>query len=207
MNRDKKNLDTRQIIINSALSEFGKKSYKETSLNAIRITGNISKGIIYHYFKSKDELYLFCLKECFDTLTNYLAAIITNNIIPSIETGLERYFDARITFFSEYPLYQGLFYSAIMNPPTYLTAAINEISADFNAQSVSILTELLKTVKLRQDITIEEIVKTFTEYQDFINARFKLQSFEESTLKEHEERCRRSLKIMLYGVIERDAAL
>ena len=70
MNRDEKNLQTRQKIIDNALSEFSEKSYGEASLNSICATGNLSKGIIYHYFKDKDQLYLICVKECFDALTD-----------------------------------------------------------------------------------------------------------------------------------------
>lgn len=202
MNRDEKNLQTRQKIIDSALQEFSEKSYGEASLNTICSAGNISKGIIYHYFKDKDELYLICVKECFDALTDYLGGVVTVKDVP-IEAALERYFDARITFFGEHPLYLGVFCSAVMNPPAHLSTAIDEITADLDAQAVSILTALLETVKLRPDVTAVEVVEVFREYQDFVNARFQMKAAGEITLKEHERRCRRSLQILLYGVIER----
>ncbi|MEG1207370.1 MAG: TetR/AcrR family transcriptional regulator [Angelakisella sp.] len=204
MNRSEKNLQTRQRIIDSALAEFGAKSYGEASLNTICTAGNISKGIIYHYFKDKDELYLLCVKECFDALTDYLSGVVRINDVP-IETALECYFDARITFFSKHSNYLGIFCNAMMNPPAHLSAAIDEIAVELNAQSVAILTELLKTVKLRSDVTMDEVIDVFQEYQDFVNTRFQKKAAGESTLKEHEERCRRSLKILLYGVIEREA--
>lgn len=203
MNRDEKNLLTRQKIIDSALAEFSAKSYGEASLNTICAAGDISKGIIYHYFKDKDELYLICVKECFDALTDYLNNVVSVNDMP-IEVGLEHYFDARIAFFGENPLYLGVFCSAVMNPPAYLCAAIDEITADFDAQTISILTAFLQTAKLCPDVTIAEVVEVFREYQDFVNARFQMKAAGETTLKEHEERCRRSLKILLYGVIKRE---
>lgn len=204
MNRDEKNLQTRQKIIDSALLEFGEKSYGEASLNTVCAVGNISKGIIYHYFKDKDELYLICVKECFDALTDYLSGI-TALTGASVEVALENYFDARTAFFGAYPHYLKLFCSAVMRPPTHLLTALAEITSDFDALNISVLTGLLGTVKLRSDITVPEVVEVFREYQDFVNTRFQMQTFEESTLKEHEERCRRSLKILLYGVIERGA--
>ena len=202
MNRDEKNLQTMRKIMDSALSEFSEKSYGEASLNTVCASGNISKGIIYHYFHDKDELYLVCVKECFDALTQYLSVAAPMDGAPP-EMALERYFDARIAFFAGHPLYLKLFCQAVMNPPAHLTAALDEITADFDAQAVSILTTLLQTVKLRADITVDEVVGVFREYQDFVNARFQMQTAGESTLKEHEARCRRSLQIMLYGVIER----
>lgn len=204
MNRDEKNLQTRQKIVDNALAEFSEKSYSEASLNTICTAGDISKGIIYHYFKDKDELYLFCVKECFDTLTNYLSDIIAVDNI-SIALDLERYFDARVAFFAKRPLYLGVFCSAVMNPPAHLSASIDAIRADFDTQSTSFLTTLLQTARLRSDVTMQDVVEVFREYQDFVNTRFQKKVAAEATLKEHEARCRRSLQILLYGVIEREA--
>lgn len=203
MNRDEKNLQTRQKIINSALQEFSEKSYGEASLNMVCAAGTISKGIIYHYFRDKDELYLTCIRECFDALTGYLTNVVSMGST-SIEASLENYFDARIAFLEAHPIYLKLFCNAIMNPPTHLVTPIAEITAGFDALNISVLTKLLENVKLCPDVTIGEVVDVFCQYQDFVNVRFQMQTFGESTLKEHEERCRRSLRILLYGVVERE---
>lgn len=203
MKRDEKNLQTRRRIIDSALQEFGQKSYGEASLNTICGSGNISKGIIYHYFQDKEELYLICVKECFDALTDYLDGAVSLAHKP-VEEALAGYFDARITFFGEHPLYLGIFCSAVMNPPVHLSAAIEETAAGFHAQAVSILTALLGSVRLRDGVTIEEVTEVLGEYQDFVNTRFQKKTFGASTLTEHEQRCHRFLQILLYGVIERE---
>lgn len=202
MKRDEKNIQTRQKIIDGALREFSEKSYGEGSLNTICSAENISKGIIYHYFKDKDELYLTCVQDCFDALTDYLDGVVVTKNVP-IEQGLANYFDARITFFAQHPIYLGIFCSAVMNPPSHLLCALGEVTAKFDSQAIFILTQLLETVKLCPGITMQEVVDVFREYQDFVNARFQMKSFGESTLKEHEARCRRSLQILLYGVVER----
>lgn len=43
-----------------------------SSINTICAARDVSKGIIYHYFKSKDDLFLACVEECFQLLTDYL---------------------------------------------------------------------------------------------------------------------------------------
>lgn len=202
MQRDQKNSLTKRKIINSALIEFGEKSYGEASLNTICADGNLSKGIIYHYFKDKDSLYLACVGECFDALTAYLAGTVTAGGADA-SASLEHYFDTRIAFFMEHPIYLKLFCNAIMTPPPHLLESIGEIKAEFDALNLSVLTELLSSVKLRSDVTIPDVVEFFREYQDFVNTRFQMRMGGELTLKEHEAWCRRSLKIMLYGVIDR----
>ena len=68
MNREEKNQQTKRRIMESALAEFSQKGNGASSVNTICAAQNISKGIIYHYFKTKDDLYLACVEECFQLL-------------------------------------------------------------------------------------------------------------------------------------------
>lgn len=54
-----KNIDIekKDQIINSALEEFSKNRFEKASTNNIVKNANISKGLLYYYFKSKKELY------------------------------------------------------------------------------------------------------------------------------------------------------
>ena len=58
MNREEKNRLTRRRIMDSALAEFASQGYGASSVNTIAASEQLSKGIIYHYFENKDELYL-----------------------------------------------------------------------------------------------------------------------------------------------------
>ena len=62
MKREEKNLQTRRRIMDSALNEFSKQGYGASSINTICSAQGISKGIIYHYFKTKDDLFLACVE-------------------------------------------------------------------------------------------------------------------------------------------------
>jgi AcrR family transcriptional regulator len=203
MKREKKNLKSRQRILEGALKEFSAKSYAEASLNNICNDYDISKGIIYHYFNDKDELYLLCVKECFDKLTSYLSDAV-KSLNGTVEEHLQGYFDARIRFFHENSLYLNIFCNAIINPPIHLLNDINKIKSEFDMLNISVLTELLERVSLRNGITVPEVVEYFRAYQDFFNARYlsvQQSCSVEGILHDHEERCHRQLKILLYGVI------
>ena len=60
MKREEKNSLARQRILDAALEEFSSRGYEGASLNTVCAEKGISKGIIYHHFKDKDELYLLC---------------------------------------------------------------------------------------------------------------------------------------------------
>lgn len=203
MKRDKKNLLSRRKILDSAFEEFGKQGYGLSSVNTICTDGDISKGILYHYFKDKDELYLVCIRELFDGLTEHLQNELSN-VSGTKEIRLERYFDARLRFFRENPLHHKLFCDVIVAPPAHLAQAISEIKADFDTLNISVLTELLQSARLRSDMTIQSVVETFRLYQDFVNARYQMEPAGALDLEKHEKICKRSLSLLLYGVIERD---
>lgn len=46
-------------ILNAAIYEFAQKGYDQASTNGIVKSAGISKGLLFHYFKSKKDLYLF----------------------------------------------------------------------------------------------------------------------------------------------------
>ena len=76
MKREEKNQQTQRRIMDSALAEFAEKGHGGSSVNTICAAQGISKGIIYHYFENKDELYLACVEECFQRLTAHLSAAL-----------------------------------------------------------------------------------------------------------------------------------
>jgi len=202
MKREEKNILSKRRILDAAMEEFSQKGYDSASLNTVCAEKGISKGIIYHYFKDKDELYLLCVKECFDKATQYLKD--TENTDGSSEEKLKKYFDARLRFFADNPLCLGIFADAALNPPSHLSEKIAQCRKGFDELNISVLTRLLSNKPLRKGLSADTIAEDFRMYMDFFNMRFKLAfnsaQSKEDLIKEHEERCRRQIDIMLHGV-------
>lgn len=203
MKREEKNQLSRQKILLSAMQEFGEWGYGLSSVNTICSSGGISKGILYHYFKDKDELYLACVEECFDKLTGMLRERVLP-AVQSMEEGLQLYFDARFHFFSENPLYHKIFCEAVIAPPQQMRQEIGKRKESFDALNVAILTSLLQNAKLRGDIRVEEVVDIFRLYQDFANIRYQMGADGQIKPDHYERICERTIKVLLYGVIERE---
>jgi TetR/AcrR family transcriptional regulator len=51
--------EKRERIINAALREFASKGYKNASTNEIVKEANISKGLLFHYFTNKRDLFFY----------------------------------------------------------------------------------------------------------------------------------------------------
>lgn len=202
MKRDEKNQKMRRKIMDSALAEFSSQGYGASSINTICAAQDISKGIIYHYFETKDILYLACVEECFQQLTEYIRANISYEDT-SIEKQLEKYFTLRTCFFQTHPVYQRIFCEAVISPPAHLNAEIQRCKQDFDILNIQILRQLLNPVSLRPDISKEEVIETFRQFQDFINIRYQMTDLNGHTFETREENCLKALNILLYGVIQR----
>lgn len=201
MKREEKNQQTKRRIMDSALAEFSKQGYGASSINTICAAQGISKGIVYHYFESKDALFLACVAECFQRLTED----IRTNMEERGDTGfsLEEYFAIRTRFFHAYPAYQRIFCEAVISPPAHLRAGIQDCRRDFDALNIQILKQLLAPLALRPGISEEEVIETFRQFQDFINVRYQIADTGGQEFEAREENCRKALDILLYGVVER----
>lgn len=202
MKREEKNQQTRRRILESALAEFSEQGYGASSVNTISNGEGLSKGIIYHYFPTKDDLYLACVEECFQILTGHLQSH-TNMEGQTAEERLEQYFRVRLDFFEQNPQYQRIFCDAVIMPPAHLEAFIQEKKAPFDRFNIDSLNRMLEPVSLRSDLSREDVVDTFRQYQDYINARYQMTGSVKIDIRGHEESCRRALRILLYGVVER----
>jgi AcrR family transcriptional regulator len=73
------NLDPvkQNIILNAAIKQFAQKGYKNASTNEIVKEAGISKGLLFHYFTNKQELYLYSF--------NHLVQVLTEKIYSKID--------------------------------------------------------------------------------------------------------------------------
>ena len=67
--------ERQDLIRNSAMVEFGAGSFKKTSADAIAKRAGVSKGLLFHYFKDKRELYLYLFQHAIDAcMETFLAS-------------------------------------------------------------------------------------------------------------------------------------
>ena len=200
MKREEKNQLTKRKIVDSALREFSKNGYRGCSVNDICRNGGVSKGIVYHYFDTKESLYLYCVEECFALLTKHIGEdfIFWDG---SIEEGFEEYFNRRDSFFFQNPIYKNIFVESLIFPPSNLVEGIKGKTAVFKENNKRILKSILERVSLDKDYSVEEVIEVFRDFQGYINTCTA--KGEEDSFTQHEKRVKRAISIMLYGVVER----
>lgn len=74
LNLDK---EKQERILNAAMKEFAQKGFDNASTNEIVKEANIGKGMLFHYFKSKKDLFLF--------LYDYTLGVLMSELYGKIE--------------------------------------------------------------------------------------------------------------------------
>lgn len=202
MKQEEKKQQSRKKIIDSALQEFGEKTYTEASINTICKNGNISKGIIYHYFKDKDELFLTCVKDCFDTFVDYLKKGELEG--KNNQDDVQAYLHMRYRFFQENSCYSNIFFNTVLQPPKHLMKEIKELRKELDALNLRYYENMVNQITLKDGVTKNEAVEYFYIFQEMFNSYFQSKAYEETDfhtlVAEHELKLSKIFNIMLYGI-------
>ena len=183
-------------ILEAALEEFGTNGYAGGTINNICKRG-INKGLIYHNFKDKDELYLVCLENSCQRLVSMI-----------LESGCVsdqlQYMKIRMHFFTEYPNEAHIFFEAILQPQEKLRNRIKQILEPFEEINEKIYRHVVSDITLRDGITEEDAIDYFRQMQRMFNGYFSSFAYRYMTLdkriREHEMNLSKLLDFMLYGI-------
>ena len=196
MKRTKRTELTISKIQEAALEEFGVNGYAGGTINNICKRG-INKGLIYHNFKDKDELYLACLENS----CKKLVSLIEESGCTSDQL---QYMKLRMRFFTEYPNEAHIFLEAILQPQEKLQDRIKQILEPFEQINEKIYRSVVATITLRDGITEEDAINHFRLMQRMFNGYFSSSAYRSMTLdkqiKEHEMNLSKLLDFMLYGI-------
>ncbi len=202
MKKEEKTKRTYERIMSAAIVEFGTKSYDSASLTTLCNENQISKGLVYHNFKNKDELYLKCVEECFEKMTSYFKE--REYETENVQEGMHKLFQMRQQFFKENPYYCNIFFNAVLQPPEHLQGEIHRIRKEYDDFNVNCFKKLLQQMQLREGITVETAMEYFMVFLEMFNGYFQSRSCEKADIhalmQDHEVNLSKILDIMLYGV-------
>lgn len=201
MKKEKKTEMTKERILQAAMQEFGTNGYAASTVNAICGEHGIAKGLVYHNFTGKDDLYLSCVSRCFAEVTAYL-------VQQDIGTDLHRYMELRFRYFSANPLFAGIFFEAVLQPPAALAAAIRERKRDFDQLNRRIYRAALSGMTLRAGVTEADALDYYEIMQEMFNGYFSSPAYAGKDFKtivtDHEDKLAKMLEFMLYGLAEKE---
>lgn len=83
--------EKRDLILAAACAEFGAHDFDAASLDRIVAAAGISKGGLYEYIASKEELYVHCMEQTWSALYQFIRAQVARAEKPLPDDILERF--------------------------------------------------------------------------------------------------------------------
>ncbi len=165
-------LEKHEAIVNAALGEFGRHDFAAASLDRIVAAAGISKGGLYEYIATKDELYLHCMELAWSRLYQYIKAELALANTPLPADILERFMGVSriaIEWYLQNPVLLELIVRIARLPRDGLAAKAEAVfashfaeifsglAADRLAYPLPQLVDLVKwlLVKTRKDVLLE----------------------------------------------------
>ena len=199
MKKELKTKLTQERIIDAALIEFSQKGYKAFGINELCKNHKISKGILYHNFAGKTELYLACVRESFHKAVSMIRG--ESGEVPSLADYVER----RHRFSKDFPHHSHILLKAWLMTPAEIAEEVAKEKAVFEDLNRQVSEKLLAESTLKDHISQEQDL----DYLSFIQQLFRSYyltasgSAESPSLASQYERdLNKVLHLMIYGILD-----
>ena len=121
-------------ILEAALSEFAERGYRKASTNTIVREAKVSKGLLFHYFISKKELYIHLYKFALQTITNELYEGVNfadRDVLNRLSSSTLK----KIESYNKHPLFVKIFENNVLVEDEEILSRTREYSKEIAAES------------------------------------------------------------------------
>jgi len=163
--------DKRKLIIDVCMEEFAQNGYEKASTNTIVKNAGISKGILFHYFGSKKNLYLYVLDYAIEVFTDKFYGI-SSDVPADLIDRIIYYGIGKLKLYYEYPAVSKLIMDAFLNIPQELKSEIIERYQKVYDQNIPILIKDIDKTKFRDGIDRDKAVELVIMCMEGMNIKY-----------------------------------
>lgn len=199
MKKELKTKLTQERIIDAALIEFSQKGYKAFGINELCKNHKISKGVLYHNFAGKTELYLACVRESFHKAVSMIRG--ESGEVPSLADYVER----RHRFSKDFPHHSHIFFEAWLMTPAEIAEEVAKEKAVFEDLNHQVSEKLLAESTLKDHISQEQAMDYLTFIQQLFRSYYLTASGSAespSLASQYERDLNKVLHLMIYGILD-----
>lgn len=163
-------MDTRRSAIwEACLEEFSEKGYDRASTNSIAERAGVSKGLLFHYFKNKQQLYRELVEWCMSEVETYVLAKIPEGR-GFVETMVSLA-EVKMQFYKDNPRHFSLIVQAFYNPPEHHRDEIQKIHGKMVARGREIVRQLLALLPMAPETDPERALDMVMAISGLVEAR------------------------------------
>ncbi len=139
---------SKQKIIDAALEIFAKNGYHNSSVSSIAAKAGISKGLMYNYFKSKDEMLKTIIKEGMEAI---MQLMMFQELKLTPKEQLKQMIELSFEHIKTNTAYWNLFISLILQPEVQKN--IGATITKFREEAILVMAELFKQIGSKNPTT------------------------------------------------------
>ena len=148
-----------EAILEAALNIIKGKGFHKARMSDIAREANISYGLVYHYFKTKDDLFEAILYRWWDSLFQLMNDI--NEAQSDVQMKLRRIIDYFLDTYQDNPALVNIFITEISRSTSNLTADRLEYFKKFMSLTEAIIAEGQRNETLRKDFKARYLTYIF----------------------------------------------
>jgi len=145
------NEEKRKKIIAACLEEFASKGYEKASTNSMVKKAEISKGLLFHYFGSKKNIYLYLLDLAMDSFLSKFYSYYTKPNSDIFERVMQRGI-IKMKISNEEPLMSKLVMEAFIDTPQDMEEEIAVRYKKLYSENMPIVSQDVDYSLFREDI-------------------------------------------------------
>jgi TetR/AcrR family transcriptional regulator len=148
-------------IINAAIKEFAQKGYDNASTNEMVKEAGISKGLLFHYFKNKKQLFFFLFDYCYNLVAEEFYKKVDldeTDFFKRIRQAVQIKMDLQ----TKYPEILTFIQEAFMQDSPEIKDEFDKKKQELNAVNIGIVYDGIDLTKFRDDVDVQKILKVIS---------------------------------------------
>lgn len=197
--------EKQNIIIQTGLKEFVSASYTEASTDIITKECGISKGILFHYFGSKKNFYIYLLEYCLKRLAKPEEEISATDFYQLIFDSM----DKKMESYHKYPMEILFLNNATKERNKKVWEEKNKLISSYmikaQRDSENVLERAVSLLHLKEEINKDKVVEGLSLYVNTIVMNY-LEKYKDKPEAFYAERdlikveIKEYLDLMIYGI-------
>ncbi len=152
------NEEKQKKIINASLEAFGGNGYKKASIGDVATKAEIAKSMIFHYFKSKKNLYLYLVEFCLYYVTKEIELKFDKKEQDFFQR-IKQIQAIKLQVMSHYPPMLDFIKSVYFEGSEEVATEVQEIFQNSKSEGFSILLKGADFTKFKEDVDPNKVLK------------------------------------------------
>ncbi|MBR4982153.1 MAG: TetR/AcrR family transcriptional regulator [Lachnospiraceae bacterium] len=195
----------KELILSIGIKEFSLKSYKDVSTDGITKKCQISKGILFHYFGSKKQYYLYCLEKAMERLVSKTENVMKGDFYEILFSSMNRKIAICMQYKDEMHMVNMASRDAAVEIADGKAEIMQRYRNSIQLESDEILKMAVATLEFKDESKIQAAITGLHIYTNAVLNKYLLQYQQTpEQFLEHSEKIKEEMKeyldMMLYGI-------